>query len=244
MLFLLSTFACSSLDGPTDLNAEEQLLLDTVSAEEEGLAKGGFSEPDAEDRPPMFRECDPAGLFAEKKAEWDRDASGDLDEEEAERCEREREGPPTGEAAGRPEGGGPEDMRRHHMRILGLIYDTDRSGDLSDEELEVLFEDFELRCEALHDRVLEDFDADGDGELSDEEREAARDAIEAEREERLAEHEARKAEMEEKPEGLPPFLQDYDVDGDGELSDEELEDFRIDARERIRNGEPPIPMPE
>lgn len=61
-------------------------------------------------------------------------------------------------------------------------------------------------------RMLERFDADGDGMLSEAERETAR-----------KEHQARKAEM----------LKDYDADGDGTLSKQE----RAKVREEL--GPPP-----
>jgi hypothetical protein len=158
------------------------------------------------------------------------------------------------------------------MHMLGLIYDLDADMELSDIERDTLFADFELRCEAIHEQLIADFDVDGDGELDETEKEEARAAIEAEHEARREEMEARRDEMEGDapqdgerpeegaegmeggqeggergemgpPEGVPPFAESYDTDGDGELSDAELEVLRAECRERIQNGEPPFDPP-
>jgi len=162
---------------------------------------------------PLFRECNPAADYQE----------AEVGSEEG------MEGPPRREDP------------RH--RMLGLIYDLDGDGELSEEERDTLFEDFQVRCEVLHDRIVEDFDADGSGELSEDEEAEARGAMEAAREERLEERDEQCSRMEEKPDGLAPFLEDYDMDGDGEMSDAELDAFRADARERIRDGGPPVELP-
>lgn len=247
MLLLSLTLACSGLDS---LDATDQLTLKAISGEEEGLAENGMADPDdsASEHAPLFRECDPAGLFQELKDQADTDGDGELSNAEERECTR-------GEEGGRPEGeegmgGPPGGIDRHRMMMLGFIYDADDSESLDEDERETLFSDFEQRCESLHARILEDFDADGDGELSDEEKEAAHEAIEAEREERHAEMEEQMEERGrpdevsrgERPD-VPPFATDYDVDGDGELSDEELSTLREEARERIRDGEPPFSPP-
>ncbi|MCP4805833.1 MAG: hypothetical protein GY913_03330 [Proteobacteria bacterium] len=241
MLFLLATLACNST---SELDAESALTLKAISGEEEDFAANGLSEPDGEDRPELFRPtCDPLGEFEERKAEYDADGSGELDESEKGECQR-------GES-------GPHDIERdHRMMMLGFVYDTDLDGELSEAEHAELFVDFEVRCEVLHAQVLEEFDADGDGELSDDELSTAMDAMEAERELRREEMDALREEMGgemgppedgehgERPEpgeGVPPFAESYDVDG--ELSDGELATLRDEARERIRNGEPPFEPP-
>lgn len=234
MLFLLATLACNATQG---LDADEALTLKAISGEEEDFAANGLSEPDGADRPELFRPtCDPLGEFEARKAEYDADADGELDEAERGECER-------GEA-------GPHDIERdHRMMMLGFVYDVDGDRELSEDERAELFADFEVRCEVLHASLLEEFDADADGELSEDEMSVAIEAMEAEREARREEMEALRDEMgppergERGEEAVPPFAESYDVDGDGELSDDELETLRAEARERIRNGEPPFEPP-
>lgn len=239
MLFLLAAVACNSTP---DLDADAALTLKAISGEEEDFVADGMAEPDAEGRPELFRpECDPLGEFEAGKASYDADGSGELEASEEASCQR-------GEA-------GPHDMERQaRMHMLGLIYDLDASGDLSDEERGQLFDDFAVRCEVLHDQLLAEFDADQDGALSEDEMQVAVDAMEAEREARRSEMDALRDEMGppeglergERPEpgeGVPPFAASYDTDADGELSDEELEVLRAEARERIRAGEPPFDPP-
>jgi hypothetical protein len=248
MLLLSLTLACSGLSS---LDATDQLTIKAISGEEEGLAENGLADPDdaAAEVAPLFRECDPAGLFQRLKDQADTDGDGQLSSAEERECTRGEEGgePPEGaEGQGGPPGG----IEQHRMMMLGFIYDADDSESLDEDERETLFADFEVRCESLHARILEDFDADGDGELSDGEKEAALAAIEAEREQRHAEME-QQLEERERPEDVrrgerpdvPAFATDYDVDGDGELSDEELATLREEARERIRAGEPPFDPP-
>lgn len=250
MLLLSLTLACSNLNG---LDATDSLTVKAISGEEEGLASGGMADPDGEasEHAPLFRECDPAGLFEKLKDEADTDGDGELSMGEERECTREEGERPEGEEGGRGgPSGGPGGIDHHRMMMLGFIYDADDSESLDDSERDTLFEDFQVRCESLHARILEDFDADGDGELSEEEKEAAREAIEAAHEERRAEMEEQMEERErpdevsrdERPD-VPPFAVDYDVDGDGELSDEELATLREEARERIRAGEPPFDPP-
>ena len=257
MTTLLLTLACSGLGGALD--AEQQLILSAVSGEEEAFAKDGFAEPDASEevseRAPLFRDCDPAGLHAELRDDADADDDGELSDREEKECSG--------------EGGPHEKDRQVRMHMLGLIYDLDGDLELSETERDTLFADFELRCEAIHDQLIADFDADGDGELNETEKDDARAAIEAEHEARRAEMEARRDEMDGgegppedgerpdeeggmeggdrgemgPPEGVPPFAESYDADGDGELSDAELEVLRAECRERIQNGEPPFDPP-
>ncbi len=255
MMLLTLTLACSGL---TSLDATDQLMIDAISGEEEAfVAKGLYDEeaqPDeqTEEVAPLFRPCDPAGLFEDLKADADTDADGELSNPEERSCNAEHKGRERGPL----------------MEMLGMVYDLDQSHELDESERETLFEDFEARCEAIHARVLEDFDADGDGELNEEEKESARAALEEEREARRAEHEAAMEEQGGPPEqgqqgegppegaegtdgerpsmeerGIPPWAASYDVDGDGQLSDEELSTLRAEARERIRNGEPPFEPP-
>ena len=117
-------------------------------------------------------------------------------------------------------------------RLLMDVYDTDFSGELDEAEREVLFGDFEVRCELLHERLIEEFDVDGDGELSQEEAQVAQ-----------AEHGpppgAGGAPPRPAPGELPGPLAEFDLDESGELDEAEWVAFREATRERIRSGEPP-----
>ena len=67
------------------------------------------------------------------------------------------------------------------------------------------------RHKAMREKLLKEFDKDGDGELSDEEKKAAREAWAKRREDRNK----REAAVHAK------FVQKYDTDGDGKLSEQE-----------------------
>lgn len=117
-------------------------------------------------------------------------------------------------------------MRRPTALLVLTAYDSDQSGDLNDSEREYLQDDLMTGCEARHSRLIEEFDADGDGQLNEDEVSAAR----AERAERKEE---RRAEMENRRETQrTETLELYDADGDGELSREE----RREAHEARRNN--------
>lgn len=127
-----------------------------------------------------------------------------------------------------------EAFRAEHEQIVA-IYDEDGDGKLDAVEREVLFEDIQNgvidppgRGFGRHGpppEIVDQYDIDGDGELSVEEREALR-----------ADVEAGNIEL-PKPEGRgkggrgregPPqeIIAQFDVDGDGRLSQEEHEAVR------------------
>jgi len=261
------TFGCADLTD--EVSAMEELLVSSLSGAEDNMsgetgarmaddgsggADGGGAEGgDRAKAPPMFRECDAEGTFVGLVDAYDADESGMVDGEEVEDVEREHAGPKKG---------GP---RQHFLHLLRVVYDTDRSGEFEDAEMDVIFSDFTERCENIHAAVLAEYDADGDGELSESEKEAARDG-------HIAQMEAERAEMEacretcERPEGSeggrpeggdrgeggegmgpggePPFgplEQEFDADGDGALSEAELETLRSEMRARIASGERPHP---
>ena len=155
--------------------------------------------------------------------------------------------------------GADPNMRRDLMTVLNMVYDTDLDGTLSDSDRAQLLEDFTVRCEAMQARMLEDFDTDGDGELSELEHEAARAQVEADHEEMHSnmagtcgpppEDGQAPADGQAPPEGQkgdngpPPscfvdsLVAEFDLDGDGELSDSELATLQDTVRARILSGE-------
>ena len=250
-VFALALLAgCASLSSST-LSADAELLLSSLNGPEETLAAraafGAVSTEEDPDAPPMFHECNPDGFNADLFEQYDADHSGDLSDEESSDVE--------GAHAGRDDMEQREAEMRFHL--LGLIYDTDEDGTLSDAEKAVLFDDFTVRCDVLNAKLLADFDADGDGALSDEELATAEETLQAERDEMREEMEGRMDEAgdplgahgpppEPGSRQVPPGLEEFDTDSDGTFSDEELAACRESLRERVRSGEPlfePPPPP-
>lgn len=252
---LVALSACSSFTSTSTLSAEDELLLSATNGAEEGMvsraALGAVGAEEDPDQPPLFRECNADGTFAGLFESYDADRDAELSQSEATDVEQTH--------AGRDELAERDAMMR--MALLGLIYDTNEDGELSDDERAPLYEDFTLRCEALSALLLETFDADGDGALSDEELATAESTMEAEREahraemEQCMEEEGRGESGEGGPDRLgpppepgsrmvPPGLESFDADGDELLSDAELSSLREALRDRIRNGEPIVEPPE
>lgn len=238
-VMLLALVGCQSL-STSSLSADEELVLSVTNGPEEALvARGEYGvsgtaeDPDA---PPLFRECDAEGFHAELFGSYDADNSGELGQDEEAEVEATH--------AGRDE----REQQEAHMRwhLLGLIYDTDEDGALSESEQSVLFDDFTVRCEALEAMLIAQFDADGDGSLSDAELSTAAETLEAEREAMRAElderHPGGPEELGPPPEPgsreVPPGLEDFDTDADGLLSDAELDALRTELRAHVRAGDP------
>ena len=212
--FLLGTVGCSAL-SIDELSGAEELLISTISSEEEGFVNHRMAAEEnapEQDRPKMFRECKRGDFFEQVLARYDENANQELDESESEVVKADREEHGTRNIG----------KLRRLMNMLLWVYDSDGDDELSAAERESLFADFDQRCETIHANILADFDADGDGELSDEEKQAAHDAMK----EKRSEH--GKKSWGEKPDGpgekpqegeLPKFAQEFDADSNGELSE-------------------------
>lgn len=231
-----------------DSNAMDELLVSALSGEEDSVSgesgarmaagddSGSGGRGDRSAPPPMFRECDAEGSFVGFVDAYDEDRSGELEDLEAADVQAEHAGPR----------GGP---REQFLHLLRVVYDSDMSRDFEDAELELIFEDFTARCEAIHTEVLAEHDTDDDGVLSESEQEQAREAhharVEAERAEMEACRPERGAERPERPaEGEVPFgplEAEFDADGSGDLADDELATLRETLRERLRSGARPQP---
>ncbi len=175
-----------------ELDADKELLLTAISSEREALVQGeeqlagdpGRQEPD---QPGLGGTCDAAAQFADIFARYDEDRSGDLEEPEADDV-----------AAERDHRDDHDRMRRLEAWIaLETTYDVDDSGSLDEDERAALLADFTTRCAVMQERLLADFDADGDGELSEEERREARAALDADRAAHSPEGEGREGEAPE-----------------------------------------------
>lgn len=265
VILALSLTACSASEY--GLSGDTELLLSATSGAEEGYAsRSGYAATtpvDDADQPPLFRECDAEGNFLGLMERYDADGDGQLRPPEEEAV--------TDAHAGRDPR--EEQMVQDRWHMLGLIYDLDGDGELSDSERATLFEDFTLRCESLHAQILADFDADGDGVLSEEEQATAEATIREQHEQAASEYDGggtcdgeppegggqggqppEGGEMGDRSEGgppsgdsagerpdpdsVPPGLSEFDTDGDGQWSADELAALRETAREQIRSGAP------
>jgi len=240
-LSLLALTACGIDYG---LSAEDELLITAISAENDVVslrASDGGSGPI--EPAGMGRECDAAGDFDALFAHYDSDRDEALNKGEC------------NDVASDHQGADPQ-MRDDLFSVLTLVYDADDSGDLSVGERELLLEDFTVRCEVMAARLLEDFDADGDGELSDEEHAVARAAIESdhevmhenvdgacgpppEKEGKSSESASPDAERGDRPPScfVDSLIAEFDLDADGELNADELASLRETVRDRILAGE-------
>ncbi len=265
-LAALTLSACDGDLGVDALSAENELLLTALSGEEESLSRSddgdsAYGDPMGDDaggdRPPLMRECDAEGTYTGLFSDYDADASGDFSEEERGEVEEARDGRDQH-----------EQMRRvFAFTIIHRIYDADDDQELSDSEKETLFADFSERCEVLHDRLVDEFDADGDGELSEDELQTAGDTLKERHEERREECESESPMADEASSGEPPsegmgegppggegeppdprdmvdqlLLEDFDSNGDGEWSDDELAEMQAELRARVVSGEHLAPM--
>lgn len=210
------------------MSAEDSLTLRAIAGEEEDLAQG-FTEVDQQ-RLPLFRACNADGEYRDLFADFDSDGSGDL-----EIAEQREVFADSDDEYGR--------IRAQRWEMLTLIYDGDNSGALNDKERTNLFNDFTVRCEAIHQRLLGDYDLDGDGEILGDERDQLDADLRELHGERLDDMREHRADMREEHQGgdRPNYLMfaaDYDSDADGELSDKELTVLRDAMRAKIRSGDP------
>jgi hypothetical protein len=259
-LVSLSLLTACSLFGEQD--AETAILMTAISGEEEYSTARSDGPPDPF-RPELGRECDASGEFDRIFGLFDEDSDKALNRTERGDVKDEL-GSMVGQG-GDSEGGG----MGHHgqeggpppplMDLLTLVYDLDDDGAFSESERATILDDFTVRCESIQAMLLESFDADGDGALSEAELDTAREALDALREEHGHDMDGacpegeggeggHRGPPEGPPEGLSPLAQEFDADGDGELSDSEHETLRSVMRERIRTGAPPSedappPMP-
>jgi len=105
-------------------------------------------------------------------------------------------------------------------------FDANKDGKLSYEELAKVKEDVKKIMEERKQKMVKEFDKDGDGKWSDEEKEAMKKAMKERRKEMTERRRKRRQEMRKK------MLEKFDKDGDGKLSDEERKAMQEAFRER------------
>lgn len=228
-MVLIYLFACSGLSF--DLTGEEELVLAAASGPEEAMVEGATpvssAMPEGE-RPDPMRECDASGDFSHLLGQYDADGDGNLDRREEGDVDEAR--------------GFRGEEERHRVEgawaMLLAVYDDDGSCSLEETERTTLLDDFTARCDALQARLLEEFDADGDGALSAEEEATARASLQSRA------PEGAPPERGERPEGgpcegtVPPPLAAYDTDSDGYFSADEYATMRPLVRQEVREGGP------
>ena len=254
---LLTGCGSSALSG---LTATEKLLVATTSGtEEKTVSSGDAASPDdipADQRPDPFRECDASATYADLFGRFDSDSDGTLDAPEAKQVDSSWSG--VGE--------GPDQRVMMQWGMLLLTYDVDGSGILEESERATLLSDFTERCVNLQALLVSEFDANGDGTLDADEQATARAALESQAPEHHSGCDKMGGESGESgggapPDGAPPdgppddtatvngvpipppLLDEFDADGDGQLSDAELSTLRASLRERVRSGAPLMPPP-
>jgi hypothetical protein len=136
-------------------------------------------------------------------------------------------------------------------------FDTDKDGQISDAEKEAIKAQFEAKKAEMKAKFMEKFDTDKDGQLSDAEKEAAKAEFKKNApkfrkhgrhgkrcgrccgkkfqrpqltEEQKAQFEAKKAERKAK------FMEKFDTDKDGQLSDAEKEAIKAEFAKRGPTG--------
>lgn len=245
LLIALVLNGCQGIgSNSSSLSAEDEILLSTTNGEEETLAErstlGGMGDEGDPNRPPIGRECGADGTYTGILDSYDADGDGSLSPEECGSVDDAHSDRDRME----------QQMAEMRWHLMLLVYDEDLDGSLSDGEKQNLFDDFTTRCETLYSKLLADFDADGDGALSDSELATADEALRAEHDEHQAEMEQRMEDGEEPsfdpsagPPEIPPGLEDYDTDGDGSFSADELVALRADLRAKIRAGDPVVEPP-
>ena len=225
VLLVLTLVACGSTES--EITPENTLMISTLSAEEEGMIDQEQAQNDEGPVPEMFRTCDRRAFFdalsvsnptEESDSGWLEDLSDAFSKQKRKKGKK-------GKAA-----------KKMLTRLL-YIYDVDEDGVFSESEKTEIFSDFDARCEVLHEKLLSDFDTDEDGELSEDEKALAKETIQDLKASHKEAHTCNKDLNAEDRPNLPKFAQEFDLDGDDELSETELQTLRDVLRERIRNGE-------
>jgi hypothetical protein len=247
------------------ISGEEDYLggAETVSGGSEAPAQGGAeadrAEGDRQGTPPMFRECDAAGTYTGLFSAYDEDADGELGAPEQDEVMSEHAGPDQG----------PRGQLLGMLRVVydvdadGQFSDAERATLLEDftARCEAIHEAVLAEFDADGDGELNDAEQEAARDAHQERMEAAREDMEDCREamgmdecdggeggggggERGDGPPPEGAEGEgERGDGPPPIrgplADEFDADGDGELSESELDTLRTELRARIRSGEAP-----
>jgi hypothetical protein len=254
-LSLLLLAGCGTTAGSTLSALDELTLSATTGGEESAVSSDAMMSPSEvpdSERPDPFRACDASGTYTGLFEQYDADGDGRLDAPESDDVMAARDG----------RSGDQERMVMAQWALLVTVYDLDGDGALGESERATLLSDFTARCSAIQAFLLATYDADGDGTLSAEEQDTARAALDAE----MASHappDGGPPEGERSdggppdgdcPEGgpptdasgappiPPPLMDEFDADGDGQLSDTELTTLRDTMRARIQGGEPLGPV--
>ena len=248
ILGITTIVACGHPDDAELLEIEDEITLTAISGPEEAGVKGGLAfsalpgalEADT-DRPELFRACNAQAVVDSIVARYDANKNGSIDEDEGDRLWAKRSRRNKYERR----------KRLGKWRMLSFIYNEDDSDNLNDDELRTLLGDFDLRCEALHAQLADEFDHNGDGFLDDDEFLTAKEAVRTRHKEhrRLRASEKHSMETSGNREALKAFKKgdlgicpaiavEFDTDRDGFLNPSERKVLRDTLRTRIQTGAP------
>lgn len=238
------------------LSATEDVEISQVCNPQNLINRGRDYHPQNPDRSERAIDHDQMEFDGHEMGE---EVGGARDSSTEEQAQGERSG--RGQRARRRQ----RQRRRPHPRraLIMMAYDIDGDGQLNEAERMTLSDDLVTGCEAQHARILEEFDSDESGDLDEDELSLAREALNAHRQarrdlhqerreahraatleefdadgdgelsrrERRAAHEAKRAQRRAR------LMETFDADGDGALSEEELAALVQSVRERIQSGQ-------
>jgi hypothetical protein len=222
------------------------------------------AEGDRQGPPPMFRECDALGTYTGLFSAYDENEDGELGAPEQDEVMDEQQGPQKGprdhllgmlrvvydvDADGQFSEAEratlladfTERCENIHAQVLAE-FDADGDGELNDEEQEAARTAHQERMEAARADMEECREAMGMDECEGKPEGGEggeRGGEGSEGGERGAPPEGAEGEGEGPPPIRGPLADEFDADGDGEISESELETLRADVRERITSGAPP-----
>ena len=249
----------SAISGQEDYLGGAETISGGGGDSTDGVSEEERAEGDRRGPPPMFRECDAAGTYTGLFSAYDEDADGELGAPEQDAVMDEHAGPeqgPRGQLLGMlrvvydidVDGQFSEAERATllddftarcqaiHDQIL-IEFDADGDGDLSEAEQETARAAHQDRMEAARADMKACREAMGQDECDRGGREGGGEG--AERGDGPPPEGAEGERGDGPPPIRGPLADEFDTDGDGELSEAEVAALRAEVRERIRSGEAP-----
>jgi len=224
-LLLSATALTTGCGMDYDLTAIEELIVTAIDGGEDYLSGDPSQVSGSAD---MLRDCDASGNYDELFTQFDEDGDGDLSRGEANSV--------VDELAG-----GSDTGRAALAGLVRFVYDVDDDGIIAGEEVDAVFADFTDRCEELQGELTASYDSDGDGRLSGPEQGEARDDQGRKGDELGECRKSCSGREGGEAAGVGPIEAEFDRDGDGALSDGEIDEARSTLRNRLRRGDNPHP---
>lgn len=258
----------SAISGEEDYLSGAQTISGEGAMPDEAGDEAERAEGDRQGPPPMFRQCDAEGTYVGLFSAYDENGDERLEGAEAEQVEGEHAGKRGGprehllmmlrvvydvdqdgtfSEAEQAEILSDFTVRCEtiHARVLSE-FDVDGSGDLDEAEAEAARDAHIAKMEEARAEMEECREAMGMDECGGDKPERGEEGAEGDRPERAEggdRGEAPDGAEGERPDGPPPIrgplADEFDADGDGELSEAELETLRDTVRDRIVSGDAP-----